>query len=212
MRTTATRPALRARALASRARALAPRRCSRSRSRRARGLRLLSAPGTAADPASAVPASARAVRRRDGPPRRRAEDSRAGRRAARSPTRPTPTCACSRALQTPGSPPLDFEHDVAPWLGPHAGIFLTSLDAPRARCSSLLEQGLLGGTRPARVPVQRRRRPGRDRARHERRRQGALVPDAQAAARRRARRQLPRRRLRGDRRRRRLRRSSTASR
>jgi hypothetical protein len=31
------------------------------------------------------------------------------------------------ALQTPGSPKLDFKRDVASWLGPHVGVFLSSL-------------------------------------------------------------------------------------
>jgi hypothetical protein len=47
------------------------------------------------------------------------------------------------ALQTPGSPQLRYAQDVAPWLGPHAGIFLTSLGAS-ASLGALLQQGLLG--------------------------------------------------------------------
>ncbi|HEY4897766.1 MAG TPA: DUF3352 domain-containing protein [Solirubrobacteraceae bacterium] len=47
------------------------------------------------------------------------------------------------ALQTPGSPALDFSRDVAPWLGPHAGVFLTSLHSAGG-LGALLEQGLLG--------------------------------------------------------------------
>lgn len=47
------------------------------------------------------------------------------------------------ALQTPGSPTLNFGSDVAPWLGPDAGIYLTSL-ASSGPVLSLLEQGLLG--------------------------------------------------------------------
>jgi hypothetical protein len=47
------------------------------------------------------------------------------------------------ALQTPGSAQLSFSRDIAPWLGLHAGIFLTSLGSSNA-LPSLLEQGLLG--------------------------------------------------------------------
>jgi Protein of unknown function (DUF3352) len=46
-------------------------------------------------------------------------------------------------LQTPGSPTLDFSRDVAPWLGPRAGVFLDSL-ASSSRLLSLLVGGLLG--------------------------------------------------------------------
>jgi hypothetical protein len=49
------------------------------------------------------------------------------------------------ALQTPGSPPLDFSRDVAPWLGAQAGIFLDSLDSSN-QLLTLLQQGLLGGS------------------------------------------------------------------
>ncbi|HEV3048299.1 MAG TPA: DUF3352 domain-containing protein, partial [Solirubrobacteraceae bacterium] len=47
-------------------------------------------------------------------------------------------------LQTPGSPTLDYSHDVAPWLGPDAGLFYTSLGSSGA-LESLLAQGLTGG-------------------------------------------------------------------
>jgi hypothetical protein len=48
-----------------------------------------------------------------------------------------------QALQTPGSPPLQFDRDVAPWLGPHAGAFVTSLAAANG-LAPLLQQALLG--------------------------------------------------------------------
>ena len=48
-------------------------------------------------------------------------------------------------LQTPGSPTPAFKHDVEPWLGPHAGLFLTSLGSSSA-LTSLLEEGLLGSS------------------------------------------------------------------
>ena len=47
-------------------------------------------------------------------------------------------------LQTPGSPTLDYSHDVAPWLGPNAGLFLSSLGSSET-IESLLQQGLTGG-------------------------------------------------------------------
>lgn len=50
------------------------------------------------------------------------------------------------ALQTPGSPQLNYEHDVAPWLGPHAAIFLSSLDSSSSALASIVQQGLLGGS------------------------------------------------------------------
>jgi Protein of unknown function (DUF3352) len=48
-------------------------------------------------------------------------------------------------LQTPGSPTLDYSSDVAPWLGPNAGLFLTSLGSSEA-LTSLLEQGVTGSS------------------------------------------------------------------
>lgn len=68
------------------------------------------------------------------------------------------------ALQTPGSPALSFGHDIAPWLGPHAGVFLSSLGSAGA-LSSLLQQGLLGGASTGGFPF------GAGRA------QGAIVLD-----------------------------------
>jgi hypothetical protein len=55
------------------------------------------------------------------------------------------------ALETPGSAQLSFAHDVAPWLGPHAGVFLTSLGSSSA-LPSLLEQGLLGSSNASAFP------------------------------------------------------------
>jgi hypothetical protein len=49
------------------------------------------------------------------------------------------------ALQTPGSPTLDFRRNVAPWLGARAGVFLTSLRSAGS-LSAMLQQGLLGGS------------------------------------------------------------------
>ena len=47
-------------------------------------------------------------------------------------------------LQTPGSPALDFSRDVSPWLGPNAGLFVTSLGSSEA-LEGLLQQALTGG-------------------------------------------------------------------
>ncbi len=46
-------------------------------------------------------------------------------------------------LQTPGSPTLDYKSDVAPWLGPKAGVFLRSLSGSSAMLA-LVEGGLTG--------------------------------------------------------------------
>jgi Protein of unknown function (DUF3352) len=100
--------------------------------------------GTTADPAFAVPASAplyaSAVVRPDGS--LKAAALAAGRTLTHQ---ADPYLRLLAALQTPGSAPLSFNRDVASWLGPRAGVFLTSLNAS----SSLLEQlqqGLLGGS------------------------------------------------------------------
>jgi hypothetical protein len=56
-------------------------------------------------------------------------------------------------LQTPGSPALDYKRDVAPWLGPRAGVFFSALGASSgakvSQLMTLLEQTLLGGSPPA---------------------------------------------------------------
>jgi Protein of unknown function (DUF3352) len=84
--------------------------------------------GTTADPAGAVPASAPLY---GGASVRPGEPLRAAARAAgRALTHQAdPYLRLLGALRTPGSPALDFKRDVAPWLGVHAGIFLSSLDA-----------------------------------------------------------------------------------
>jgi hypothetical protein len=55
-------------------------------------------------------------------------------------------------LQTPGAPQLDYAKELAPWLGPHAGIFLTSLNGSSSTLLSLIKQGLLGGTASSAFP------------------------------------------------------------
>ncbi len=50
-----------------------------------------------------------------------------------------------RVLQTPGSPTPAFKHDVEPWLGPHAAIFVSSLSSADA-LEPMLAQGLLNSS------------------------------------------------------------------
>lgn len=99
--------------------------------------------GTSADPAGAVPASvalyAGATVRPSG------AQKTAALAVGQALTHQTdPYLRLLGALQTPGSPQLNYARDVAPWLGPHAGIFLSSLGSSSSALLSLLEQGLLG--------------------------------------------------------------------
>jgi hypothetical protein len=102
--------------------------------------------GKAADPAGAVPASATlyvgATVRPSGPLKTAAlADGKALTGQA------NPYLRLLALLQTPGSPTLSFTRDVAPWLGPQAGLFISSIGSSRAQSGlllSLLEQGLLG--------------------------------------------------------------------
>ncbi len=106
--------------------------------------------GTSADPASAVPASAAlyagATVRPTGSLQQQAQA--AGRALSHQ---ADPYLRLVTALQTPGSPTLSYSRDVEPWLGPHAGVFLTSLHAS-STIPSLLEQGLLGSGAPGAFP------------------------------------------------------------
>ncbi|MFI4991182.1 MAG: DUF3352 domain-containing protein [Solirubrobacterales bacterium] len=107
-----------------------------------------SATGTSIDPANAVPASAAlytgAVVRPDGSLQKAA--SAAGRALTHQ---ADPYLRLLGALQTPGSPAPDFKRDIAPWLGPRAGVFLSSAagssEAALSRLLTLVRQGLLGG-------------------------------------------------------------------
>jgi Protein of unknown function (DUF3352) len=107
-----------------------------------------SATGTSIDPANAVPASAAvyvgAVVRPEGSLQKAA--STAGRKLTH---REDPYLQLLGALQTPGSGSLDYKRDVAPWLGPRAGVFLrsgaSSSEAAISRLLSLVQQALLGG-------------------------------------------------------------------
>jgi hypothetical protein len=95
----------------------------------------------AADPANAVPASAAlfagASVRPDGPLKTEAlADGNALTHQA------DPYLRLLAALQTPGSPPLSFK-DLEDWLGPNAGVFLSSLSSADS-IVTLIEQALLG--------------------------------------------------------------------
>jgi hypothetical protein len=96
------------------------------------------APGTAADPALAIPASAPVY---VGATVRPAGELASGARAAgqKLTGQSDPFQRLVGVLQTPGSRPLTFKRDVARWLGPRAGLFLSSGGATgRAGASALL--------------------------------------------------------------------------
>lgn len=103
--------------------------------------------GTSRDPAGAVPASAAlyagATVRPEGSLQKAA--AAAGRALTHQ---ADPYLRLLGALQTPGSPSLDYKRDVAPWLGTRAGVFLSSgggsSEAAVSRLLALVQQGLLG--------------------------------------------------------------------
>jgi hypothetical protein len=103
--------------------------------------------GSSRDPAEAVPASAGlyvgAVVQPEGSLRTSA--AAAGRKLTHQ---ADPYLRLLGALQTPGSGKLDFDRDVAPWLGPKAGVFLSSgaevSETAVSRVLGLIEQALLG--------------------------------------------------------------------
>lgn len=98
--------------------------------------------GSAIDPATVVPASAPLYAAADVRPEG-AERSDALAAGTALTHEADPYVRLLAALQTPGSPPLDFARDVDPWLGPRAGVFLSSLRSASALLP-ILEQGLLG--------------------------------------------------------------------
>ncbi len=107
-----------------------------------------SSPGSSADPAGVVPASAPlyagAVVRPDGALKTDATTA-----ASTLTHQPDSYARLASVLQVPGSPPLTYSHDIAPWLGPNAGIFLSSLSASaaaRSQLQQLLTQVLQGGS------------------------------------------------------------------
>jgi hypothetical protein len=106
-------------------------------------------PGSSIDPAKAVPASAPlyagAVVRPTG------SLQSAARASAEALThQPDPYLRLLGALQTPGAGTLDYGKDVAPWLGPRAGVFLTATGGSEEgavdRLVTLLEHGVLGSS------------------------------------------------------------------
>jgi hypothetical protein len=101
-----------------------------------------SSSGTAADPASAIPAAAPVYAGADVRPQgsEKTNALAAGRALTHQ---ANPYLRLLAALQAPGAPPLDFTRDVSPWLGPHGGVFLSSLSSTGALLP-LLAQGLLG--------------------------------------------------------------------
>ena len=74
-------------------------------------------------------------------PRRRAAG---GREGADPPARPI-SAAARRAADARLGASWTTSSDVEPWLGPHAGVFLSSLSTS-SQLTSLLEKGLLGGS------------------------------------------------------------------
>jgi hypothetical protein len=111
--------------------------------------------GTGADPAAAVPASAplyagATVRPSGSQKTVVLADGKA------LTTQADPYLRLVALLQTPGSPQLSFARDVAPWLGPRAGIFLTSQGAANSARGglllSLLQQGLGGSSSTGAFP------------------------------------------------------------
>lgn len=108
--------------------------------------------GTAADPASVVPASAPLYA---GASVRPNEPLKGAARAAGLALTHTddPYLRLLGALQAPGTSALNYQHEVEPWLGASAGIFLLSSGATRgasaARLLSLVAQSLLGGSSAA---------------------------------------------------------------
>lgn len=96
--------------------------------------------GTSADPASVVPASTPvylAAEVNPGEPLKEATLD-AGRKLT---GHNEPFKGLLGALQTPGSPPLDYDRDVKPWLGQYGAIFLSSLHGADALGQVLLAGG-----------------------------------------------------------------------
>jgi hypothetical protein len=102
--------------------------------------------GTSADPAGVVPASAPlyagAIVRPEGALKGAAQS--AGRALT---SQADPYLHLVELLQTPGSPPIDFNRDLAPWLGTQAGVFASSLayQSEIGQLLARLARGLLGG-------------------------------------------------------------------
>jgi hypothetical protein len=100
-----------------------------------------SSPGSSADPASVVPASAPLYLGAVVHPSGSLQSSATA--AAKTLThQPDSYARLASVLQAPGTPTLTYSHDLAPWLGTNAGIFLSSLSTSAATTTQL--QQLLG--------------------------------------------------------------------
>jgi hypothetical protein len=101
-------------------------------------------PGLGPDPARLVPGSAPlylgAVVRPTGSLE---EHARSAGRALTG--EPNPYAGLLGVIRTPGSPALDFERDLAPWLGGRAGIFVSAAGGEYERVLSMFRTGVLGG-------------------------------------------------------------------
>ncbi len=106
--------------------------------------------GTEADPATVVPASAPLYL---GATVRPSGSQEAGALAAGKELtgQANPYQRLLGVLRTPGSPPLDYKTEVSPWLGPHAGLFLSSLGSA-GQLLALVQQGLAGTGQPSGIP------------------------------------------------------------
>ncbi len=107
-----------------------------------------SSPGSSTDPADVIPASAPlylgAVVHPSGTLKTDATTA-----ASTLTHQPDSYARLASVLQVPGSPPLTYSDDIAPWLGPNAGIFLSTLSASPAatgQLQQLLTQLLHGGS------------------------------------------------------------------
>ncbi|HEX9480908.1 MAG TPA: DUF3352 domain-containing protein [Solirubrobacteraceae bacterium] len=100
--------------------------------------------GTEADPATAVPAAAPLYL---GVTVRPVGAQRTGAVAAGKELtgRPEPFTSLLGLLQTPGSARLQYKRDVAPWLGPHAALFVDSLASAESLVGPLTKALTSGG-------------------------------------------------------------------
>ena len=98
--------------------------------------------GTTVDPATVVPAAAPVYLGADVRPTG-SEKTYAEAVGKALTHKPNPYQQLASVLQTPGSPPIEYSKDVAPWLGPKAGLFVTEASGA-SRLLPIAEQGLLG--------------------------------------------------------------------
>ncbi len=103
--------------------------------------------GTEADPATAVPATAPLYIGLTAKPTG-SQRTAAVAAAAELTGKNEPFAGLAGLLQTPGSPALDWAHDVSPWLGPHAGLFLASLAGTESLVEPLTKALAAGALQP----------------------------------------------------------------